>query len=225
MENDKSYNTILNYIKERFESKNLKLGEKIETERELAEKLKLSRSAVRETLKILRAMGIISCIQGSGYYLRKDFKNALFENFNLFFLLTGKKISELMDFREGIELKAFELALTNMTEDDEQNIEKIFKKLKDTENEEESSMLDAEFHRVIVEASHNIFFIGLYNSSRQTLENAIKNIRESILKNKENKKTLLEQHEKIYQALIEKNLKLGDETIKEHFSLMKKNIF
>lgn len=225
MENDKSYNIILNYIKERFENKTLKLGDKIDSERELALKLKLSRSAIRENLKILIAMGIISCTQGSGYYLRDDFKNALFENFNLFFLLTGKKIQELMEFREGIELKAFELALENMTKEDTDHIDKVFKELKDAKTEKESSRLDAEFHRSIVEASHNIFFIGLYNSSRLTLEKAIKNIRESILANTTNKNILLEQHEKIYKALVQKDLNVGNETIKEHFYLMKKNIY
>ncbi|MHA4990511.1 FadR/GntR family transcriptional regulator [Cetobacterium somerae] len=222
---DKNYNIILEYIKEKIENNTLKPGEKIETERDLAEKLNLSRTTVREALKVLTAMGITDCIQGSGYYLKDDFKDSLFENFNLFFLLTGQNVSDLIDFREGIEIKAFELALINMNDEDLKKIDTIFKDLKNAASEDESSLLDAEFHRAIVEASHNIFFISLYNSSRLTLEKSIKNIRVSILKNSNNKDILLKHHKIIYQALTGKNIDLGRQIINEHFLLMKKNIF
>lgn len=222
---NKNYNLILDYIKEKIENNTLKPGEKIETERDLAERLNLSRTTVREALKVLTSMGITNCVQGSGYYLKDDFKDSLFENFNLFFLLTGQNVSDLIDFREGIEIKAFELALTHMNDEDFKKIDIIFKDLKNAASEEESSLLDAEFHRAIVEASHNIFFISLYNSSRLTLEKFIKNIRISILKNSTNKDILLKHHKIIYQALTEKNFDLGRDIIKEHFLLMKKNIF
>ncbi|MCQ8211041.1 FCD domain-containing protein [Cetobacterium somerae] len=222
---NKNYNIILEYIKDKIEKNTLKPGGKIETERDLAEKLNLSRATVRETLKVLTAMGITTCIQGSGYYLKDDFTDSFFENFNLFFLLTGKKVIELIDFREGVEVKAFELALKNITREELEDIGRIIEKLKNVASEEESSILDAEFHRAIVEASHNIFFISLYNSSRSTLESFIKNIRKSILSTSKDKDILLKQHRVIYQALVEKNLEQGSQMIKEHFLLMKKNIF
>ena len=69
---DKAYGKVILYVKDRIKAGDIKVGDKLPTERELSEMLNLSRNSVREALRTLDNMGLISCRQGSGNYLTGD---------------------------------------------------------------------------------------------------------------------------------------------------------
>ena len=53
---DKAYEKVTHYVKERIKTGELRVGDKIPTERELSEKLELSRNSVREALRTMYKM-------------------------------------------------------------------------------------------------------------------------------------------------------------------------
>ena len=74
---EKSYLKVDNYIKEQILNGELKAGDKLPPERELAQILDVSRNSVREGLRILENMGVIASQQGSGNYISNEFDDAI----------------------------------------------------------------------------------------------------------------------------------------------------
>ena len=66
----KTYEYVFNYFSEQILSGKLKLNDKIPTEREIADKLGVSRNSIREVMHMLEITGLIECMQGSGNYVR-----------------------------------------------------------------------------------------------------------------------------------------------------------
>ncbi|RDU22620.1 GntR family transcriptional regulator [Anaerosacchariphilus polymeriproducens] len=67
--NTPKYLEIVNFIKEKIESKELKPGQKIYSENELSKIFKLSRQTVRHSISVLEKEGIVRKVQGSGTYV------------------------------------------------------------------------------------------------------------------------------------------------------------
>ena len=61
----KAYKIVIDYIKQQIRNRELMIGELLPPERELSEKLGVSRNSVREAPKILSVIGVISSRQGA----------------------------------------------------------------------------------------------------------------------------------------------------------------
>ena len=68
--NQKTYQYVFEYFSEQILSGKLKLNDRIPPERDIAEKLGVSRNSVREVMHMLEITGLIECLQGSGNYVR-----------------------------------------------------------------------------------------------------------------------------------------------------------
>ncbi|NLM13975.1 MAG: FadR family transcriptional regulator, partial [Epulopiscium sp.] len=83
----KSYTKVIDYIKKQIRQGKLSIGEKLPAERELSEILGVSRNSVREAIRSLEIMGVISSQHGAGNYLTGNFENNLVESISMMFLL------------------------------------------------------------------------------------------------------------------------------------------
>ena len=83
----KAYEIVIDYIKQQIRNRELMIGELLPPERELSEKLGVSRNSVREALKILSVIGVISSRQGAGNCVSCDFDNYLVDTFSMMFIL------------------------------------------------------------------------------------------------------------------------------------------
>lgn len=73
----KSYTRVIEYIKEQITSGSLAVGSKLPSERDLSAILGISRSSVREAIRTLDIMGVITSRQGAGNYLTGNFEHNL----------------------------------------------------------------------------------------------------------------------------------------------------
>ena len=80
---------ILDQLKAQIISGELKAGDKLPSERMLAEKLCVGRPSVREAIRALETLGLLRCVQGDGNYLADDLKNSLVEPMVFMFALSG----------------------------------------------------------------------------------------------------------------------------------------
>ena len=69
---NKEYKKVIGYVKEEVANGNFKVGDKLPTERKMAESLGLGRYSIREALRVMDNMGLINSIQGSGNYLAQN---------------------------------------------------------------------------------------------------------------------------------------------------------
>ena len=91
----------------------LVLGQGLPPEREISEKLGVSRNSVREALKILTVMGVVSSRQGAGNYISGNFKGYMVDALSMMFMLDKLDYDQINQIRIGLEMQAYALAVKN----------------------------------------------------------------------------------------------------------------
>ena len=66
---EKSYEKVVDFVQDQILDGVYGAGDKLPSERELALQLNVSRTSVREGIRILEQIGALSCQQGSGNYI------------------------------------------------------------------------------------------------------------------------------------------------------------
>src|ERR1700694_3047519 len=94
---------------------NMKPGDKFPAERELANRLHVSRTAVRESFVVLQALGFVDVRQGEGVFLRRTrgFGDSLTK-----LLERRRRLPDVLEAREALEVKLAELAAARRSDDD-----------------------------------------------------------------------------------------------------------
>jgi GntR family transcriptional repressor for pyruvate dehydrogenase complex len=152
------YQIIIEQIKSSIERGDLKPGDRLPSERELAESLSVSRSAVREAFSALEASRIIRVQPGVGVFLEEDANQDIIVRLNEILAGSGPNhnLLQLLEVRQALESQAAYLAATRHTEADLQMIRQAYNRLAaSVEAESVAAEEDYRFHLAIVEAAHN----------------------------------------------------------------------
>ncbi|MBP1915400.1 DNA-binding FadR family transcriptional regulator [Lederbergia galactosidilyticus] len=117
MENEQSkvYLGIVQDIKKIILTDGLKQGDKIPSERELSERLKVGRSSVREALRALELLGLIETRRGEGTFL-SDFKNHQLIKLLGMFILEDPLVQEDLDDTKRILEKELYLSIRSLSD-------------------------------------------------------------------------------------------------------------
>ena len=97
----KAYEIVIDSIKEQIMNQELVLGQGLPPEREISEKLGVSRNSVREALKILTVMGVVSSRQGAGNYISGNFKGYMVDALSMMFMLDKLDYDQINQIRIG----------------------------------------------------------------------------------------------------------------------------
>ena len=149
---------IVAQVREALFAKELRPGDFLGTEKDLAERFAVSRIVARDALRTLEAQGVVEIKVGSGGGARIARGNArLFaEALAVQLDLAGVSVSEIMEAQRAIECLAAELAATNSTAEDHARLRSLIaeaeRKIDDISAFTRSSR---EFHLAVAEASHN----------------------------------------------------------------------
>lgn len=220
----KVYEEVVERIKNMVENGELKMGEKLPTERAMAEELNVSRASIREAIRSLEVIGLVECKQGAGNYIRKDFSEILLEPLSMMFMLKQGSAMDIYELREVLELSTIMLSAKRIGKEDLEKLKNLIKMFKESDIESNNVIIDKEFHYTIVRAANNQLITNLLNVVSQLMDKFITDLRKNILESSENKEKLLELHEKIYFALEEKDDYKAYTALKDHFKLIKEYI-
>ncbi|MFC0270281.1 FadR/GntR family transcriptional regulator [Metabacillus herbersteinensis] len=114
----KIYVEILRQIREIIDQDSLVSGDKIPSERELADRLNVGRSSVREALRALEFLGMIETKRGEGTYIKDFRENHLVELLGTFILQDPKAIADLFEMNSLLEKNALQLLLEKQIEEE-----------------------------------------------------------------------------------------------------------
>ena len=146
----------------------MQVGDKLPAERELVERLQVSRNTVREALKRWEALGIIHRRKGSGTFLKAQIQPG-----DSFLSLSIKNDSasmfQTLEIRRALEAEAGAFAALRATTEDLAHIEKCINEVERVHNiYGGAGDEDWEFHSAIYQATHNPMFehiiSGMYNA-------------------------------------------------------------
>ena len=137
----------------------LRPGDKLPSERELAEQLGVGRTSVREGLKRLNTMGLVTVRQGEGVFVNRLCVSDLVKPFPYPGLLSleSKELIDIMHVRKVLELDTAYLAARNATDKELERLEAFLAQMKDLiKDPREFVRVDLSFHVTIAEASGNL---------------------------------------------------------------------
>ncbi|ETA80917.1 FadR/GntR family transcriptional regulator [Youngiibacter fragilis] len=224
VKNTKVYEQVIEQIKYMIVSGELKKGDRLPPERELVERLQVSRTSVREALRALQIIGLVECKQGGGNFIREQFEDNLIEPLSLMFTLQDSRNSEILELRRVLEVETASLAARSITDEELNALAEIIAGMKSHPDEQENVVLDKRFHYIIARASRNNLIVSILTAVSSLMDSFIKEAREAIINRDENKETLLEHHEKIYKALADHDEKKAAKVMEDHMNMIIKNM-
>ena len=158
---------MLDYIRGEIAKGHLGPGDKLPNEKELAASLSLSRTPMREAMKILAASGLIDIRDGYGNYIRKDDGSPVLPLMMFQLYLKDSTPKQLMELRHIFDRKCAELAAMRRTDEDPAAMRECierFRKLSLDENASFDDLLkaDLDVHRAVYAAARKklIIFIA-----------------------------------------------------------------
>jgi GntR family transcriptional regulator, transcriptional repressor for pyruvate dehydrogenase complex len=145
-------------------------GTRLPSERELARRLGVGRSAVREALKSLGFLGLLEVRQGDGTYIRPAGSELLPRLIEWGLFLGEQRILDLLEVRQLLEENAAVLAAQRRTDDDIKSIQRTLRSMRDSSRRPDDFVAaDIDFHLAIAEATHNTTLRDLMASMRALL--------------------------------------------------------
>ena len=190
----------------------LKPGDKLPSESELMTRFGVSRTTIREAMKLLKAANIVEIKRGNGTYVSE--KTGITEDpLGLQFSERSELIDELLEARILIEPRVVELSVLRATPEDIEELREILERIELKEiNDEEYAELDVEFHKKIARCAHN-----------DVLEKVVPVICDSIRTGSvetanapESFKRALISHRNIFEAIVNKDIFLAQYEVERH---------
>ncbi len=141
---------------ERLILKKLKPGDKLPSERELAEMLGVSRGSIRDAIRSLELTGLVEPRQGTGTIVREVSTDALANPFANVLKRRQESVSELLDFRKMLEPPLAARAATHASPEEVLEMEDILRRQEEKQGLGDAAVAeDAEFHYSVALASGN----------------------------------------------------------------------
>ena len=136
----------------------LKAGEKLPSERDLAGLLDVSRPTVREALRALSILGVLEIRHGGGVFVTSLDATELLNPLDFFVSLNARNMTELFDARIHFEPMVAGLAATRLSDGQIACMQELVDaQISATDDGETFHDTDVEFHKMLLDASGNIF--------------------------------------------------------------------
>ncbi len=200
---DVVFNTIRDAILEDL----LKPGERL-TEKNLSDRIGVSRTPIREALRKLELEGFVEILPRKGAVVSK---------------ISEKDVENVLEIREALEYLAVQLACIHMTDADIAQLKNAKDNFEDAYETIDSDLLaqkDEAFHKIILESTKNEKLVLIINNLREY----IYRYRLTYLRDKSYRKKIVTEHQKIYEALEKRDIKASQKTITEHIENQKKQL-
>ena len=166
--------TLIGVFKRLIGEGSLVPGGRLPAERELAESFGVSRSSLRQALKVLEIMGVISQRVGDGTYLNTAAPSVLAEPLEFLILLDGISFHELMEARLIVEPELAARAAARATPEDIAELQQAMAAMEASgEDHDRFVECDLLFHQTIFRVAGNRVCSLMFSVVHQSLEQLI----------------------------------------------------
>jgi len=198
------YESAVEQIKSLILENHYKPGDRLPSERELAERLQISRPAMREALKILNIMGFVEIRVGNGTYVREvsfaPYVESVVDSISSRLNVQEEKFLKLIEVRKILEMEMARLACLRISPRNLERIEQCVRQMEaNLKNRDDFITWGIRFHREIAEATGNEILVLIWDSLWDLIRRSQYRDNRLIVRSP---KMSLEGHKKIYQALL-----------------------
>lgn len=214
----KAYEQVTDQLREAIIRGDFAIGERLPREIDLAEMLGVSRTTVREALRVLSSESLIRTTKGAtgGSFVTKPSLDYISEfmttQINLLTAIDEVSIAETMEVRELLEIEATRLAAERRTAEQLNHLKHTVPAFPDAGSHEEITALNRSFHLSILEAANNrlmvvsaqpVYAVLQAHSQRHNLSG-------------DDHQEILCDHSKIVDAIEASDSELAAATMREH---------
>lgn len=168
IQTERLYEQIVNQIESRIVAGELKVGDQLPSERELAEQFTVSRIAVREAVKSLRQKGLVEILPGRGTFVTNATPGAVRHSLGMLMKFgSADGSSSLVEVREILEPEIAARAATRITDEliaAMQNAVNIMETATASNDSDAFVEADLDFHIALAEGTQNPIILILINS-------------------------------------------------------------
>jgi GntR family transcriptional repressor for pyruvate dehydrogenase complex len=186
-------------------------GTKFPPERELAKDFGVNRASVRQVLKVLEMMGVLTQKVGDGTYLSNSAETILNEPLDFLVLLDDLSHHELFETRLIVEPELTARAAERATTEDLNALRNSISAMQNSKTTQDRLNADMAFHDAIFRASGNRICHLLFKQIHRTVLCSM-----SHLSNRVSLEQPLMYHRKIYAAIRARDSEAARRTMREH---------
>jgi len=199
-------------------------GHKIPSERQLTERLGVSRTLLREALKELQGRGVIETQHGKGSFVASVISEVTKDSaLDRLFHDHSRTLYDLLEVREQMEGQAAKLAAERGTNKDFYQITKAFNAMEAVESTDNAQQ-DYAFHLAIAEASHNPVLIHLLNSIKSVTLESVKASVENLSQHQQFRKQMQKHHKQIYTAIMSRQAQWAQKAAMAHIHHVRESL-
>jgi GntR family transcriptional repressor for pyruvate dehydrogenase complex len=156
------YEEVVERLRELIDVQGLRPGDRLMSERELAERLGVSRTSVRQALTALEVTGLVDVRHGGGVFLARALDDVL-PSLATELASSYEQLPAVIEVREAIETQTARLAARRRTADDLRAMHAAIEAMELTiDSAGDPADSDADFHTAIVKAARNQLLTHLW---------------------------------------------------------------
>jgi GntR family transcriptional repressor for pyruvate dehydrogenase complex len=202
LDRSRLYEQVANKIETTIVARHYKPQDRLPSERDLAESFAVSRTVIREAMKLLEARGLIEILTGNGVFVSQPDTSVVTRSLGMYLHLQGTvqdsefKVHEL---RRILEVEIAGLAAERATEAELDQLRQIIERMSAADQpREQVAMLDLEYHITLAQATHNEMISMVY-------EPVIEYLRQQLLlawqRYDRSPEVFNQQHRALYEAV------------------------
>jgi GntR family transcriptional repressor for pyruvate dehydrogenase complex len=197
---------VVEALIKKIQSGNLNTGDQFPTEPEISETLNVSRSSVREAMKILEIINLVEIRHGTGTFVKSIYPSLLINPSDIGYSANREHLIQLIELRKIIETESAGLAAERATPEEIGILHKDVIALKKGVAENIRPDEDLGFHLDISKATHNrsIMDVSHWITTFYMIENEVPTIKD------------IEAHQRIYEAILHRDPNAARAEMRSH---------
>lgn len=209
---------MLRHIEAGILSGEHKVGDQLPTERDLAAELSVSRSAVREAMRVLHTQGLITSSTGPGRGTRiaPARGDALARLFQLHLSLSAAPDSDLTETRIALERSSATLAAQQATPEALTQLQEFVDAMEDVHGIDDFNSMDTQLHVMIARISGGQLTADLTVAIRQAARERIRTLSRALPDWAEHRDQLASEHRQIVAAITGRDATAAANLIEQH---------
>lgn len=216
----KGYEKVFAFVRDQLLSGQLKSGDRLLPERELATRLGVSRPVIREVLRALAAIGVLEIRHGFGSVVRQPGFAELGDLFTMMLAQQAEVVEDVMEARIAIERQAIRLACSRATPADIAALRQALQRIEKTVDDPEvGGDADFAFHAALIAAAHAPTLASLHAAIAMLLKRSHFERRERITSLPGIEVYLVEHHRELLAAVVARNAESADRLLMQHFAI------
>jgi len=207
---------VISHVRDLIGGGHLRAGDRLPPERELARKLKISRSSLRAGIGFLSAMGVLKSRHGAGTFVSSGPPALDSSSLTVLGALHGFLPWQMFEARLVLESSVAALAAERATDEHIAELaEEVAEMYASLEDPQEYLIHDVRFHRTIARASGN----PILGALMETITANLYEYRSKTVQNAQDLKESAEMHREIYRAIRTHNPTGARQTMEQHLNL------